>query len=45
MRVGSVAAKAADKAMPYRGMFLPGRIYAPFADNATKFETGLELRF
>ena len=29
----------------YFGMFLPGRIYAPFADNALKFEVGIELRF
>ena len=29
----------------YFGMFFPGRIYAPFADNALKYELGLELRF
>ena len=27
------------------GMFLPGRIYAPVADHALKYELGLELRF
>jgi len=27
------------------GMFLPGRIYAPFADTALKYEMGIELRF
>lgn len=29
----------------YFGMFLPGRIYAPFADHALKYELGIELRF
>jgi hypothetical protein len=29
----------------YFGMFLPGRIYAPFADTALKYEMGIELRF
>ncbi|CAE6797180.1 hypothetical protein NSPZN2_70150 [Nitrospira defluvii] len=29
----------------YFGMFLPGRIYAPVADHAVKYELGLELRF
>jgi hypothetical protein len=29
----------------YWAMFFPGRIFAPSADNAVKFETGLELRF
>lgn len=29
----------------YFGMFFPGRIYAPFADNALKFEIGIEYRF
>ncbi len=27
------------------GMFLPGRLYAPFADNAIKYELGIEFRF
>ncbi|BCA52996.1 hypothetical protein W02_01360 [Nitrospira sp. KM1] len=27
------------------GIFLPGRLYAPFADNAVKFQTGIEYRF
>ena len=29
----------------YFGTFLPGRLYAPSADNAVKFETGIEYRF
>lgn len=29
----------------YFGMFLPGRIYTPFADTALKYEMGIELRF
>lgn len=29
----------------YWGEFFPGRIYAPFRQNAIKFETGLEFRF
>ena len=29
----------------YFGMFFPGRLYAPFADHALKYEIGLELRF
>lgn len=29
----------------YFGMFFPGRIYAPFADNALKYELGVEFRF
>lgn len=29
----------------YFGMFLPGRIYAPFQDYALKYEVGVEYRF
>ena len=29
----------------YFGMFIPGQIYAPFADTALKYEMGIELRF
>jgi hypothetical protein len=29
----------------YFSMFFPGRIYAPFADNALKYEFGIEYRF
>lgn len=33
------------RAFSYFGMFLPGRLYAPFQDYALKYELGVEYRF